>query len=96
LPFALSLGEFPRDISRDDPAAALIGFAYHDYDDVLAAPEVSIPACKEPGAAEALAEPNLIWIGKGGGNQFAMCGQEIGMPLCNMPFPLFAKLYFAA
>jgi len=73
-----------------------MGLAYHDYDDVLAAPEVSIPARKEPGAAEALAGPNLIGIGKGCGNQFAMSRQEIGMPLCNMSFPLFAKLYFAA
>jgi len=55
-------------------SGSLSEFAYHDYDDVLAAPEVSIPARKEPGAAEALAEPNPIGVGKGCGNQFAMCG----------------------
>jgi hypothetical protein len=65
-----------------------------DHDDVLALPDVSIPARKQLGAAESGACTDLIRCGQGLRKTWPVLGQKIGMPLSNVTLPFRCQLDF--
>ena len=69
--------------------ATLGGRAHNDYHNVLATPQIGIPARKEPRAPEAFATADLVWVGKCGGDEHLLVSGEVVwmvLPTC-CPLP---------